>query len=104
MLIKNERDLKGLKVSGDRGEAVLKDFFTEDLVFGTRIIKMGSVVPKKLHKHKEKQINYIVYGEGEVTNGKETKNFKKGDFILFDSGEEHYFTAKAEIHAIELKF
>ena len=104
MLIKNETDIKEMRMAGEKGEAILWNFYEEGIIFRTAILKKGTVAPKKPHKHKDKQINYILSGEGEVTNGVEVRQVKTGDFLFFDSEEEHYFTAKTEIHTLELRF
>ncbi|MDD1765431.1 MAG: cupin domain-containing protein [Methanomassiliicoccales archaeon] len=92
MRLVREADLKIVTVDGDRGQVRIKDVVAdENFVFGLRETGPNCLVPKKPHKHRLRQAMYVLEGSGTVTNGKEKMPFNKGDFILFDGNEEHYF-------------
>jgi quercetin dioxygenase-like cupin family protein len=76
-----------------------------DFVVRTVIIPPQSSVPPKPHAHKMRQINYIIDGNLAITNGKETIDLKKGDFIILESLEEHYYsTTNDSAHIFEMQF
>jgi len=92
MKLIHETDIKVVAADGDRGQVRIKDVAVEEnFVFGLRETGPNCLVPKRLHKHKLKQVMYVIEGCGTVSNGKNTMIFKAGDFILFDGNEEHYF-------------
>ena len=106
MEIINENKFEGKIVNGLKGEGLLKDILNEySIVPGIRIIKTNSDVPNRPHIHEEKQIVYILNGKTSVFNGKVSKNLNKGDFIIFEQNEEHYFTSyDEEVFLFEIKW
>jgi mannose-6-phosphate isomerase-like protein (cupin superfamily) len=102
----NEKNIKETIVAGDVGRLEMRNIVEElELLVGIRTVMPNSVVPKKPHSHVRRQINYIVDGEPTVTNGKQTIQLKKGDFVLFGSFEEHYFSTTDKImHVFEVQF
>jgi quercetin dioxygenase-like cupin family protein len=76
-----------------------------DFVVRTVVVPPNSSVPPKPHAHEMRQINYVIDGKLAVTNGKETVDLKKGDFIILESFEEHYFaTTNDYAHVFEVQF
>ena len=106
MKVVNERDVEKKVMIGEKGKVEIMNIVEQpDLVIGTRIILQKSSVPSKPHSHKRRQINYVIDGEPVVTNGKVTTKLKKGDFVILESFEEHYFSTIDEpAHAFEVQF
>jgi quercetin dioxygenase-like cupin family protein len=102
----NEADIEKKTVDGERGKQHMINLVEQrGLVIGTRIILQNSSVPPKPHSHKRRQINYIIDGEPSVTNGKVTIKLKKGDFVVLESFEEHYYSTNDEpAHTFEVQF
>ena len=76
-----------------------------DFVVRTVVVPPNSSVPPKPHAHEMCQINYVIDGKLAVTNGKETVDLKKGDFIILESFEEHYFATTNDCaHVFEVQF
>jgi len=97
MRLINEKDIKAVIADGDRGQVRIKDVASEEsFVFGLRETGPGCLVPKKPHKHKLRQVMYVIEGSGTVSNGKDATPFRAGDFILFEGNEEHYFDSDGE--------
>ena len=71
-------------------------------LLGLRYIEPGSTVPMRPHHHELKQANYVLEGDGIVTNGKDKLSFGAGDFLLFESNEEHYFETRNGIRMLEI--
>ncbi len=46
----------------------------------------------------------LLEGEGIVTNGKDKLSFGAGDFLLFESNEEHYFETRNGISMLEIRY
>lgn len=105
MRMAHEKDLPCERRSGQQGFVNICDLLDEEnFLLGVRYIEPGSVVPKKPHTHPLKQANYVIEGEGTVTNGKETMSFQAGDILLMEGGEEHYFSTSTGIKMIEIRY
>jgi len=76
-----------------------------DFIVRTVIIPPHSSVPTRPHSHIMRQINYIVEGSATITNGEESVDLSKGDFIMLESFEEHYFsTTNLPVHVFEIQY
>ena len=103
--IVNEKELEKTTMSGDVRMRFMNLVEQNDFIVRTVIIPPRSSVPPKPHAHKMRQINYVIDGKLAVTNGKETVDLKKGDFIILESFEEHYYsTASYSAHVFEIQF
>jgi quercetin dioxygenase-like cupin family protein len=106
MKVVNEKDVEEKVIIGEKGKLEMMNIIEHpDLMIGTRIILQNSSVPPKPHSHKRRQINYVIDGEPLLTNGKVTIKLKKGDFVILESFEEHYFsTTEKPAHTFEVQF
>lgn len=92
-------------IEGKIGSVDAYDIIEEKFQAGIRIVKRNSDVPKRTHKHPERQIIYVIEGTAEITNEKETLHVKPGDFILLEANEEHYVkTSDNELKVFEIKY
>ena len=89
-------------IEGKTGFVDVYDIIDENIQAGVRIVKKNSDVPKRTHKHPERQIIYVIEGTAEITNERETFKIEPGDFILFEANEEHYVMTKGE--ELEIKY
>ncbi|MFQ6123031.1 MAG: cupin domain-containing protein [Candidatus Heimdallarchaeota archaeon] len=105
MKIEHEDQLNMQILEGEKGSVTVKDFLKEKETIGIRIIPQNSIVPTRSHIHTERQVNYVIEGRAEVSNGIDAVLLKKGDFVFFESSEQHYFkTFESEIKLFEVKF
>ena len=105
MRMVGEKDLPCERRPGQQGFVHICDLLDEEnFLLGVRWIEPGSTVPQKPHRHPLKQANYVIEGEGTVTNGKETMSFRPGDILLMEGNEEHYFTTATGIKMIEIRY
>lgn len=106
MKIINERIADKKIVNGDVGYLQMLNLVElPNLIIGTRLISPNSSVPPRNHSHARRQINYVIDGEPTLTNGNETIRLKKGDFVILESFEEHYFLTTSEpAHVFEVQF
>jgi quercetin dioxygenase-like cupin family protein len=106
MQVISEKDIKKKTVLGEKGKVEMMDFLEKpSMIIGTRIVPPNSSVPPKPHSHKLRQINYVIEGEPTLTNGKESIRLKKGDFVILESFEEHYYsTTDRPAHVFEVQF
>ncbi|MHA1902591.1 MAG: cupin domain-containing protein [Candidatus Thorarchaeota archaeon] len=102
----HESDITPSFFEGEKGTVEVRDVIDdEELNAGIRIVTPDSDVPRKTHSHPQKQIIYVISGNGQITNGSETFDFSPGDFILLESNEEHYVsTGSEEVKVFEIKF
>ena len=106
MKIVNQETLDGTIQKFSNGELVAKRI-VKTPNFGARIaiIAPNSEAPDRPHQHERYEMHYVMKGTATVSNGKETKEVKTGDFIVFDRHEEHYFTiGKGEAILFEIKW
>ncbi|MDD1769006.1 MAG: cupin domain-containing protein [Methanomassiliicoccales archaeon] len=105
MKLIHEEDIGVVTVEGGRGQVRIKDVASEEnFVFGLRETGPNCLVPKKPHKHKLRQIMYVIEGSGTVSNGTDAMLFKAGDFIVFAGSEEHYFDSDGkDLKMIEVR-
>ena len=96
MRMVNESELEEKIVEGDLGSAVILDALDEEIVAGVRSVGPMSKVPAAPHRHKERQIIYLISGKAWVTNGSVTVEMNPGDFVFLDEEEEHYVTTERE--------
>jgi quercetin dioxygenase-like cupin family protein len=100
-----EKDLEKKARFGDVYVRVMNLVEQPSFLVRTAVIPPNSTVPPKPHAHKLRQINYVIDGEPTVTNGKEAIKLKKGDFVVFKSFEEHYYsTTDTSAHIFEVQF
>lgn len=105
MKILHEDQIEMQVIKGEKGSVMVKDFFKEKETIGIRIIPQNSIIPSRSHTHPERQVNYVIEGKTEVSNGKDTVKLKKGDFVFFKANELHYFkTFDSEVKLYEIKF
>jgi quercetin dioxygenase-like cupin family protein len=101
----HENSLPSQQVAGSKGFVDIIDVTTEPITMGIRIVKPNSDVPQRIHKHKDKQIIYLIEGKAQVTNTKELVSLVPGDFVILDSEEEHYvLTGEKEAKLFEVRF
>jgi quercetin dioxygenase-like cupin family protein len=101
----NEFDIPSKIIEGKIGSVEAYDIIQEEIVAGVRIVKPHCDVPKRIHKHPERQILYVIEGTAEIKNDHETLQVKPGDFVLLDANEEHYVLTKdEELKIFELKY
>lgn len=105
MKILHEDQIEKQVIKGEKGSVMVKDFFKEKETIGIRIIPQNSIILTKSHIHPERQVNYLIEGRAEVSNGNDTILLKKGDFVFFKANELHYFkTFESEAKLFEIKF
>jgi len=101
----HEFDIVRKSIDGKVGSVDVYDVINENIQAGVRIVKRNSDVPKRTHKHPERQLLYIIEGTAEITNGKENFSLKPGDFVLLESNEEHYVTTSdSDVKVFEIKY
>lgn len=101
----NESEMDGKLVRGDLGWVEIFDAIEEEIVAGVRTIRPMSKVPAAPHRHKERQLIYLISGKAWVCNGSETVEMNPGDFVFFESDEEHYVTTEdIEARVFEIKY
>lgn len=101
----HEFEIERKTFDGTVGSVDVYDVIDENIQAGVRIVKSNSDVPKRTHKHSERQILYLIDGEANITNEKETFSLKPGDFILLEANEEHYVsTGDSDAKLFEIKF
>jgi mannose-6-phosphate isomerase-like protein (cupin superfamily) len=101
----HEDDIPCERRAGQKGFVRACDLLDErDFLLGTRWIEPDSVVPQRPHRHELKQANYVIEGNGTVTNGIETLEFGPGTILLMDGNEEHYFTTATGIKMLEIRY
>ena len=106
MRVISEDNIEKKIVMGERGTVEMMNFLeSPKMIIGTRTVRPNSWVPRKPHSHKLRQINYVIDGEPILTSGKESVKLKKGDFVLLESFEEHYYsTTDRPAHVFEVQF
>ena len=101
----HESEITPKIIDGKVGSVDAYDIIDESIQAGARIVKSNSDVPKRTHKHPERQLLYVIEGTAEITNEKETFSLKPGDFVLLESNEEHYVrTGDSEAKLFEIKY
>lgn len=101
----HELEIVRKNFEGKVGSVDVYDIIDENIQAGVRIVKSNSDVPKRTHRHPERQLLYLIEGAAEITNEKETFSLKPGDFILLESNEEHYvITGDSEAKLFEIKY
>lgn len=92
-------------IQGAKGMVDVYDVVQGALTAGVRIVRPYSDVPTRPHIHQERQVIYVISGNGKITDGQETIDLKPGDFVLLDANEEHYvITESAELKVFEVKY
>ncbi|MEM2943502.1 MAG: cupin domain-containing protein [Methanomassiliicoccales archaeon] len=106
MKIVNAQKMGKTISEGDRGVVVISDVVNEqNIVIGLREIDPKSRVPKRPHAHALRQVMFVVEGHGVVSNGRESRQFKPGDFLIFEANEEHYFESDDRlVKMVEVRF
>ena len=93
------------KIQGSRGTVEVYDVIQGELTAGVRIVKAESDVPTRPHAHSEKQVIYVISGNGTIISGKDSFDLSPGDFILLESNEEHYvITKNDDLMVFEVKY
>ena len=101
----HELEIVHKNFEGKVGSVDVYDIIDENIQAGVRIVKSNSDVPKRTHRHPERQLLYLIEGVAEITNEKETFSLKPGDFVLLESNEEHYvITGDSEAKLFEIKY
>ena len=101
----HEFEIVRKNIDGKAGSVDVYDIIDENIQAGVRIVKSNSDVPKRTHKHPERQLLYVIEGTAKITNEKETFSLKPGDFVLLESNEEHYVTTgDTEAKLFEIKY
>ena len=101
----HEFEIVRKSIDGKVGSVDVYDIIDENIQAGVRIVKSNSDVPKRTHKHPERQLLYVIEGTAEITNEKETFSLKPGEFVLLESNEEHYVkTGDSEAKLFEIKY
>jgi len=107
MKIVGETEIPEGEIKGIEGTVRIWNAIVEDkIVAGSRTIVPGSIVPAGDHRHLLRQMVFIIEGECEVTTDlEEWFPVKKGDYILLDSYEPHYFrTGKEPCYLFEVRY
>jgi quercetin dioxygenase-like cupin family protein len=106
MRVISEDNIEKKTVIGEKGIVEMMNFLEKpNMIIGTRTVPPNSSVPRKPHSHKLRQINYVIEGEPTLTSNKESVKLKKGDFVILESFEEHYYsTTDRPAHVFEVQF
>ena len=96
MKIINESEIPEGEIKGIEGTVKAWSAVSEDkMVAGTRTIVPNSTVPTNGHRHFLRQLIFLIDGPCEVsTDLQEWHPMKRGDYVMFDSYEPHYFRTK----------
>lgn len=101
----NLNEMIPLQIDGEKGSVTVYDPVPEDISAGVRVVGKSSDVPKKPHVHPEKQIIYVISGNGRITNDEVTFEVTAGDFVTLDANEPHYVaTEDDELTVFEVKY
>jgi len=101
----NESKVDESEVLTQTGSATVRRLHLPTLEVGTVQISNHSVTPRKVHSHPEAQVFYVLNGSGFVTNGKSKSRIARGDFVITEPNEEHYFiTERRKLSVLEVKF
>ena len=107
MKIINETEMPEGIIRGSQGSVRLWSAIDEDdMVAGSRIIVPNSTVPEKVHRHLLRQLVFIISGECEASTDMEKwRTLKKGDYVLHESYEPHYFrTGDEPCYLFEVRY
>ncbi len=107
MKIVNETEISEGEIKGIQGAVRVWSAVTEEnMVAGSRTIVPNSIVPTRVHRHLLRQLIFIIHGKCDVTTDlEEWHPMKKGDYVMFDSFEPHYFrTGEDSCYLFEVRY
>jgi quercetin dioxygenase-like cupin family protein len=105
MKLIRESEIAPGQIAGKKGTVSVYDVVTGVPQIGVRIVPANSDVPTRPHSHPEKQVLYVISGQGRITNGRQDLDIVAGDFVLLEENEEHYvITGLEELKVFEVKY
>jgi mannose-6-phosphate isomerase-like protein (cupin superfamily) len=102
----SEKKVEAKRIAGQRGFINYQDLLKNGRTSITlTTIDPGSLAPKPIHSHRERQLNFIIGGEATLICGGKEIDVKAGDLLIFDEWEDHSFRTREgkRLRSLEIK-